>query len=371
MKMHQETVRPTSPQRRWTCVAQAALALSASALLAGCGGGGSSGAAAPPPGGVALQVVSFGDSLSDVGTYAVGSVNVKGPLTFGGGRFTTNPGQVWTQDVANYYGGSLTAASVGGFGFTPVADANGFGYAQGGAMVTNPQGIGWAANNAEATTVPVVTQVSNYLSAHGSFNSNQLVLVNGGANDVLVAAQIIAANPTNVSVIATEEAAVEQAAIDLAGAIGTILQHGATKVVVSNVPDIGVTPEGVSSSDGGALLTSLSSGFNTALTTALTSAGIQNKVIMVDAFGFLDGVVQNFHADGFSVGNTGTGCNLTELAAANPQLASSLFCSPDVYTVAGADQSYVFADLIHPTTRTHALFAQLVEQKVAAAGIGH
>jgi len=81
-------------------------------VLAACGGshsgggGGTSsgGSTSGPPGGVTLQVVSFGDSLSDVGTYAPIASAV------GGGRFTTNPGQVWSQDVAQYYGNTLGAA---------------------------------------------------------------------------------------------------------------------------------------------------------------------------------------------------------------------------------------------------------------------
>ena len=37
---------------------------------------------------------------------------------------------------------------------------------------------------------------------------------------------------------------------------------------------------------------------------------------------------------------------------------------------AGADQTYMFADGVHPTTKLHALFAQQVEKQIAAAGIG-
>ncbi|MET5115470.1 acylhydrolase, partial [Burkholderia pseudomallei] len=40
------------------------------------------------------------------------------------------------------------------------------------------------ADNAQATTVTVATQVQQYLQQHGSFNANQIVLVNGGANDI-------------------------------------------------------------------------------------------------------------------------------------------------------------------------------------------
>jgi phospholipase/lecithinase/hemolysin len=31
----------------------------------------------------------------------------------------------------------------------------------------------------------------------------------------------------------------------------------------------------------------------------------------------------------------------------------------------------MFADDLHPTTRMHALFAQYVEQQIAASGLGH
>jgi len=213
------------------------------------------------------------------------------------------------------------------------------------------------------------------------------VMIQGGPNDIFTAAAIIAANPASA---ATEVVAVENAAIALAGAVGTLLQNGATKVVLVNVPDIGKTPLGLSSADGGALLTQLSQAFNLTLTTALTQGGIMNKVIYVDAYTFIDNISANATANGFAVGNTGTACNLTKMASsataygqANPSvlngmtpaqfgasLASSLFCSPQMYTTTGADQSYMFADSLHPTTRLHALFAQQVERQIAAAGIG-
>jgi phospholipase/lecithinase/hemolysin len=143
-------------------IGMASLAL---ALLASCHGSNKTATPNPHPS-VTYQVVSFGDSLSDVGTYApVAQVA-------GGGRFTTNPGQVWTQDVANFYGGTLTAAYTGGFGFSLTAHPDGLGYAQGGARVTDPNGIDFNANGTGATTVPVVTQVQNYLAAHASFNAN-------------------------------------------------------------------------------------------------------------------------------------------------------------------------------------------------------
>ena len=204
-------------------------------------------AAAQPrrAGGINLQIVSFGDSLSDVGTYA--------PLAsaVGGGRFTTNPGQVWTQNVAQYYGDTLSAAYT--IDITHKLSAqSGLGYAEGGATVATP------ANQSDFLTevignveMPVNQQVSSYLAAHGSFNSNQLVLVWAGANDVLRAGPLPAAAPT-----------VQTAANTLAQVVGQIVQNGAAHVVVVNVPNVGLSPEGLASSDGGANLAQLSQLFN-------------------------------------------------------------------------------------------------------------
>jgi phospholipase/lecithinase/hemolysin len=91
-----------------------------------------------PPGGIKLQVVSFGDSLSDVGTYSPFAAK-----NFNGGLFTTNPGTIWTQQVAAYYGGELKPAFVGGFG-QPLQPAGGLGFGQGGSRVSLQPGVGQA-----------------------------------------------------------------------------------------------------------------------------------------------------------------------------------------------------------------------------------
>lgn len=406
-----------SKQRNFVRVTQIAIASAAFALLAACGGGSdnnNSSSGSTPAGGVKLQVVSFGDSLSDVGTYA--------PViqsSFGGGRFTTNPGEVWTQKVAEYYGGTLTAAYVGGFG-QPLVATGGLGYAQGGSDVVNPQGEGWAPNNMAATTVPVVTQVANYLSAHTNFNGNQLVLVNGGANDIfqfstaanltalgtalqtaLLKGQVPNTQAGQVGFIVAylqqqPNPQIAQAAAQLAAQVQTIVNSGATHVVVSTVPDIGNTPQGVqanvASPGAAALLTGITAAYNYMLVQQMTALGLlgTGKVIVADAFTWLDQQLPNYQALGFTVSNTGTACNLTSMVAnatayatANPsatngltpaqygaQFGSSLFCSPQTYTVAGADQTYMFADLVHPSTHTHALFAQFVQQQIAATGLG-
>ncbi|WP_027797016.1 SGNH/GDSL hydrolase family protein [Paraburkholderia acidipaludis] len=325
------------------------------AVLTACGGGGGGNSGATgsspggPPGGVALQVVSFGDSLSDVGTYAPIASAV------GGGRFTTNPGQVWTQDVAQYYGNTLNAAFTIGFDHKLSAQG-GLGYAEGGATVATPAtDYDFLTDVIGNVEMPVNQQVSSYLGTYGSFNSGQLVLVWAGANDVLRAG-----NPPSAT------STVQTAATTLAQVVTQIVQGGATHVVVVNVPNIGLSPKGLASADGGANLTQLSQLFNTTLNAALQSDGLQGKVIEIDAYTWVNQMIANFQANGFAVSNTAQACDPSK----TPD-DTSLLCSPATYVAPNADQTYLFADDLHPTTHLHALFAQYVEQQIAASGLGH
>ena len=130
------------------------------------------------------------------------------------------------------------------------------------------------------------------------------------------------------------------------------------------------------------LLTQISQGFNATLAVALNQEKFGRKVILIDAFKFLDDIAANHSMYGLS--NTALACDLTAqvneaaekgLAVQlgltnNPSLfeqifAQALFCSPSTYTAGGADYKYIFADMVHPTTRVNALFAQFVEQQIA------
>ncbi|HGL6719641.1 SGNH/GDSL hydrolase family protein [Burkholderia contaminans] len=368
---------PARTRQRMLRTAQLAIAGAALALLAACSGGddnNSNSASNTPPSGVKMQVVSFGDSLSDAGTYS----QIK--LGFGGGRFTTNPGQVWTQNVAQYYGDTLQPANQGGFGI-PLQATGGLGYAQGGSRVTQQPGIGHAdasvpnPDYAQATTTPIADQVKQYVSQHGSFNAGQIVLLNGGANDIfyqVAALQAGAITPTQL------QQNIGAAAQQLAGIVQQIVAAGATHVFVSNVPDIGGTPLAL---QGGSqtTLTQLSMLFNGTLAATLQALKVDTtKYVLLDTFTWQDGILANYKANGFTVSNTDTACNLKAMVQAATQygvanataFGSSLFCSPQTYTVANADQTYMFADTVHPTTRLHALFAQFVEQQIAKSGVG-
>jgi outer membrane lipase/esterase len=186
-----------------------ALALLTAAVLTACGG------TDPRPGDQTpktkfSQQVTFGDSLSDVGSYAVGGVAVQGggQYTINGDATTVSPelsGKNYTTLVAAQLGlPAPCAAQTGLLGTTstnpalnfsvPVSmNANCYNYAQGGARVTNPVGPGnRALDKAGATvslgltTVPVVTQIANHLAkSGGKFSGSELVIVMAGGNDVL------------------------------------------------------------------------------------------------------------------------------------------------------------------------------------------
>jgi len=334
---------------------RSALLLAASALLlgalGGCGGGG--GGDGGSGGGSTtqqhdFQVVSFGDSLSDVGTYEP----IASPVN--GGRFTTNPGQVWTQDIAQYYGGSISAA------FTISLDHSlsphgGFGYAEGGATVATPSvDNDFLVALLGDVEMPVNQQVASYLQTYGGFNANQLVLVWAGANDVLRAGTPPTATTT-----------VQTAATTLAQLVAQIVQNGATHVVVLNVPDIGNSPKGIAQSDGGANLDQLSQLFNSTFDAQLAASGVAGQVIEVDTYTWINQILANYQANGFVVSNTAQACN----PSTTPD-DSALMCSPLTYIVPNADQTYMFADDLHLTTRMHTLLAQYVEQQLVAAGLG-
>jgi outer membrane lipase/esterase len=188
-----------------------ALALLTAAVLTACGGNGSK------PGDQTLKTkysaqVTFGDSLSDVGTYAVGTV-----AALGGGKFNINgdntaknpvlTGKNWTELVAAQLGLAAPCAAQTGLngdaksGFSVLVKdyPNCTNYAQGGSRVSNPIGNGNAALGSPvgALTVPVSTQIATHLSRNGGkFSGTELVTVMAGGNDILIPLAQLSAGAT-------------------------------------------------------------------------------------------------------------------------------------------------------------------------------
>jgi phospholipase/lecithinase/hemolysin len=316
-------------------------------------------------------VIAFGDSLLDVGTYQQFA-----KVNFDGGEFTTNPTKIFVQDIACAYGDLLIPAFQGGFG-RPLLPSGGFDYAEGGSRIAMQPGIDHAASGtpnadfSQATTIPVTEQLNMYLSVHQRFHSNQLVILNGGPNDVFFNLGVAQQLGTAAALQAAEQA-IAQSAVDLANVVDTAIAKGATHVVLMNLPDLGTTPQGASSADHGQSLTQISQLFNATLQGQLQSKNLLDKIVVLDTFGVIDNVIKNFQKFGFQVSNTGMACNLqaqiekaTALGLKNPlQFGESLYCSTATFTTPGADESFIFADTVHPTTHLSAIFAKAAERQI-------
>lgn len=297
-------------------------ALVASALVAG----------APAAEAVTFNgVYIFGDSLSDAGYYRpfLASIGVPSATVAQLGRFTTNPGPVWSEIIAQTYGGNAAPSNAGG-GI----------YAQGGARVTAAS----TSTPPGGAQRPVSTQITEYLSSTGgSANPNALYAVWAGGNDLLQA---------GASGVAS--------ANDVAAQTARLRAAGARYIMVFGLPNLGLTPGAQAGGAAGvALQTQASAGFNITMFNAL--AATNQRVIPVDTFSLLNEIAANASAFGFT--------NLSGLACGPfppfaPTGGNSQFCLPSNLVAPNAASTYLFADGIHPTTAAHAIVADFVKSLI-------
>lgn len=371
-----------------------AVSLGAALLVASCGGSDRV---------TFNSMVSFGDSLSDVGTYKVGTV-----AALGGGLYTVNgisgaigsnptPSKNWTELIAARLGQTAPCPAQTGLDgdptqgfFVPVVNHSACrNYAQGGARVTNPVGPGnKALGGGNATlgqlTVPVVTQISNHLgTVGGSFSGQELVTVAAGANDIFINLATIAPTITFLMTpggggldlqTATNTAsnaavtAMGTAGAELAGYIKTqILGKGAKYVIVVNVPDVSKTPfaYGQDAATQG-LINLMGTTFNTQLQTGLNGANVRIVDVYTD--------IRSQAANPALYGLTNVTMPACDLAAPVPNaLGSSLVCTVATTAaasnvIAGDTSRHLFSDTVHPSPYGYKLFADLVSTELSKAG---
>lgn len=372
-------------------------ALGAAVVLAACGGGND--------GIDVTSTVSFGDSLSDVGTYKVGTI-----AAVGGGKWAVNSAtaQNWTELVAASAGTGATCAAQTGLltnipGLTgaPVADhAQCFNYAQGSARVSNPFGPNAAAFQAAPfnqvnlglMAMPVATQMGTHLAkVGGRYSGRELVTVMAGGNDLFmhfngvanaaaggataagaaaaagwsqeVQAAVMAGGSaaTNAAVNAAL-AGMGQAGAELAALVKTqVLAKGARFVVVANLPDVAQTPFAMTlDASTRGLVNSMVTTFNSQLQSGLGGTA----ALYVDVYS--QGRDQYANPARYGISNVTTpACSTT--SPANPLGGSSIACTA-ASTVAGDTSSYLFADSVHPTPLGYQLQAAFVIAQMRAAG---
>jgi outer membrane lipase/esterase len=342
------------------------LAAVASIVLAACGGGGD-GDQSPKLKFTAL--VTFGDSLSDVGSYGVGTI-----AQVGGGKYNVNGanGKNWTELLARQIAVAAPCAAQTGLnsvipGVPTVAVNNHSGctsYAQGGSRVTNPVGVGhiatYPADPSGALgqlTDPVLNQINRHLAAvGGSFRGDELVVAMAGGNDVFVNLGAVGAGQQTPTQAVT---AMGVAGAELAAYIkNLVVAKGAKFVVVVNLPDVSKTPFAYTlDAQTQGLVQTLSSTFNAQL-----SAGLDGvDVLLVDAY--TQSIDQAAHPEQYGVSNATTpACDLAKTI-----FASSLVCNESTL-IAGDVSKYQFADGVHPTPYGYQLLAEFVNSKLIAKG---
>lgn len=385
----------------------------AAALLAACGGsdpevpGTREPEGAPSTRGAFTAIVSFGDSLSDIGAYAPAtSLAGNGQPPFFGGKFTTNGpgGSVWVENVAATLGLVTTPGEVGFAGVSvkcpaaaqgAAAAATCTGWAQGGSRVTDPNGIGRTRPDGSpaALTVPVRTQIANHLARFTSFRASDLIFVWGGNNDVFIqfgtfsaratqiqtdaAAGRITADQASLALFQAQSAAqdaLKAAALELAGYVRSeILAKGGRYVVVMTLPDSALTPFGSTvPATARPVLSGLVDTFNLWLREGLAGAAVKiidQNLAGKDAF---------LNPARYGLTNVTTpACDAARIAAITGGAitdGSSLFCNATpgapfngLRTGASID-TWQFADGVHPTRGGHKVISDLVTQQLRSFG---
>jgi outer membrane lipase/esterase len=385
-------------------------ALAMAIALVGCGGGSDDRRYD--------TLVSFGDSLSDVGSY-----RTPGIAALGGGKYTVNgmADGVWVEQLATRLSVPTLCAAQTGLQASglfvdlagPVANhAECTAYGQGGSRVTDPIGPWNAAMLALPTadaqfmgqlgqlTSPVADQVARHLAAHGgSFSGKELVTVLAGANDVFVQADAVVvavqAAATQAATAAAQSgatpeqiaaagqaaavgalqtaapaaiAALAQAGAELAALVKSqIVGKGATHVVVVNLPNISNTPASARAESNvpgsKQLADQMTLTFNGALANGL--AGTSATVLPVDLY--TANTDQAANPAKYGLANvTSPACN-NSFPNAPGFLAPSLICNTGTL-VAGDSSRFLFADEVHPTPYGHGLLRDLALDAMKAAG---
>jgi len=309
---------------------QSALKPLAAAILLTCATG-----AAIADDGPFSQLVVFGDSLSDAGTFP----DVLSP-TFDGLRFTNRIGPTYGPGEAYGEVGTQRLASMLGLQSQPATpvlrpDSGGTNYAVGGyrtddildSIKKDPTG---------ATPYP------GYLTENPRVDSNALYYLNGGGNDIFQGRDMVTA------------------ASDLVAGVAALQAAGARYIIVSDLPDVGTTPLGFITGQA-ATFNFLSDQFNTELASQLQARG--GNYVLVNNRLLLAEVRADLAAFGFDP-------NVAQTAVCFEPSSSTSPCLPDpTYSLGGTapDPSrLLFNDAVHPTTAVHQISADYLYSIISA-----
>ncbi|SDO82190.1 Phospholipase/lecithinase/hemolysin [Rhodoferax sp. OV413] len=398
--------------------------LMAALALSACGGGGSDSSTKLS----FSSMVSFGDSLSDVGTYKVGAI-----AAVGGGKWTVNgttTGPVnWTELLASQLNLPAPCAAQTGLqsnlsalpAVAVVDHPTCTNYAQGSARVTSVYAPNsttlqatLGASNIGLIALPLANQFTKHLTAHGNYTGKELVTVMVGGNDVFMHLNAVAAVVDYVNAalggtatpteIATAKGVAQAAALvaewspadqaTIAGGVTLATANAfttmATTAAVTQMAIAATTQAALvqtSLLDRGAkyvLVVNLPSVANTplglsqsantqALLTSMATtynntlqSALAGKagVLYVDAY--TQGLDQTANPAQYGLTNVTTPACRAD--SSNILAGSSLACTTS-NTLSGVDvSSYQYADTVHPTPAGYKLLNRYIALQMAKAG---
>lgn len=309
---------------QWMRRALVALAPAALLALSACGSGSIESQFQPS------RMVVFGDGLSDMGNK--------------GTRYTVNDSTgVWAKLVALDYGVSLDKSAAGGTD-----------YATGNARVTlTPDAAGDG-------TPTIKAQIDSFLAANGSFNTGDLVMLEGGISDVIVQMQAYRSGTiTSDQLMANAR----QAGQDLAAQAKRVKASGATHIVLIGPYDLSRTPWGIATTQQ-SVLTAATTAFNTGLLVDLVNEG--NDMLYVDAallFNLMSGTPTAYGM----TDSTTVVCNSVDpgpgIGIGTGQVNSAL-CTPSTIVSGLNYGTYMWADPVYPTPTAHSQFASYAFSRI-------
>lgn len=295
------------------------------------------------------QLVIFGDSLSDSGQFPdLGSPLLAGNPT-GGLRFTNRTGPGFLSNNSEYFAAVATQRLAALLGLqalpsTPIlpqlltGNPDGSNYAVGGYRTDQVLASITAVNGSVVDAGGGIVRTRNgYLVDVPRVDPNALFYVNGGGNDVL-------------QFVVTDQASAALAAADLVAGVAALQAAGARTIIVSDLPDVGLTPAGFATGFR-ANWSSASALLNAELGSQLTALG--GNVIRLNFRGLLAEVQGDLATYGFdpAVNQTdvcfsGSGC------LADPTWGlGGLTPNPD---------RLMFNDGVHPTAAVQQISADYI-----------
>lgn len=190
------------------------------------------------------QLIIFGNSLSDSGQFPDTGSSLLGGNPTGGVRFTNRTGPNYLSNNTEYFDAVSTQRLASLLGLqalpsTPILPQ---------ALTGNPDGINYAVGGyrtdqilASITAVNgsvvdagggTIRTRNGYLVDVSQVDPDALFYINGGGNDVLQS-------------VVTDQASAAAAVADLVAGVAALQRAGARTIIVSDLPDVGLTPCGL------------------------------------------------------------------------------------------------------------------------------